>query len=594
MSRKTSPGAHITAKPDVSPESSSTQESLQASTESSVSDVSRRSFLAMGAGVSATLAAGVLLEHCGPVTPGQELPGTESGFSEGSKEATDQDSGAEASKESGAEVNGPEVNGPEAEPGMDASEAGAEAAGEEAGLGDESGTPEEVITEEAFAAERDQEPPEVPGDEPEVDLRGESVPESRAVAFDLSKYAEDRKLFSLGVQAGAMRPDSVMLWTFLDKPTTATVKVWEDSPSPQPGTVLMVHDRTVSSNNDGYLKVQLGSLQPATWYKYIFVQGQKRSVVGRFRTAFGANSLLPLTIGATTCTYNRFAPFESLKMLAQESIDMIVHLGDMSYNDDAKTLSAYRKLWRGQLVAGGYKELLPRAGMYITWDDHEIDNNWDPETFDAKRLQAAKQAFFETLPVERGPNDRLWRSYTWGETAEIFILDSRGERKPSTRRGKNAVYLSKAQMDWLKNGLKNSKAVFKIVMNSVPMTNMPLVWLSQGDRWEGYEAQRKELLDHLVNNKIQDVWFLSGDFHVGFVSKLENKGAWSQYREVAVGPGDSFPNPLGATLPNGQFPYHSSSTRVMTTLAFEPRSKEVRIRFVNAANKQILFDKILK
>ena len=149
-------------------------------------------------------------------------------------------------------------------------------------------------------------------------------------------------------------------------------------------------------------------------------------------------------------------------------------------------------------------------------------------------------------------------------------------------------------MTWLKNGLKNSKAVFKILLNSVPMTNMPAIWLSQSDRWEGYGTQRNELLNHLTSNNIQNVWFLSGDFHVGFISKLEPKGAASKYREVAVGPGDSFPNPLGLTLPTSQFQFRSSSTRVMTTLSFEPRSKEVRIRFVNAANKQILFDKILK
>ena len=603
MSRKTSSTtkqAHHessqTGREDVT--SSASPQSSDVHELSLASDVSRRSFLAMGAGVSATLAATVLLENCGPVTPGQEGLGQESGLSEGSKEATGADaSGSGRETGSGRESGKEATNGPEAEPGVDASEAGpegSESSVEEPNQLDESELPEEVMTEEAFAAERNQEPPEVPGDEPEVDLRGESVPESRYVAFDLSKFPEDKKLFPLGVQSGAMRADSILLWSFLSKPTTATVKVWEDSPGPQPNTVLMVHNRTVSSNKDGYIKVQLGSLQPATWYKYAFFQGQKRSIVGRFRTAFGANSLLPLTIGATTCTNNSFAPFESLQMLAKESIDMIVHLGDMSYNDSARDLSGYRKKWRGQLVAGGYKELLPTAGMYLTWDDHEIDNNWDPEKFDAKRLAAAKQAFFETLPVERGPNDQLWRSYVWGQTAEIFVLDSRGERKPSTRRSKNPIYLSKAQMTWLKNGLKNSKAVFKILLNSVPMTNMPAIWLSQSDRWEGYGTQRNELLNHLTSNNIQNVWFLSGDFHVGFISKLEPKGAASKYREVAVGPGDSFPNPLGLTLPTSQFQFRSSSTRVMTTLSFEPRSKEVRIRFVNAANKQILFDKILK
>lgn len=227
----------------------------------------------------------------------------------------------------------------------------------------------------------------------------------------------------------------------------------------------------------------------------------------------------------------------------------------------------------------------------MTWDDHEIDNNWNPEKFEKKRLQAAKQAFFETLPVERGANDRLWRSYQWGNTAEFFVLDCRSERKPSTRSSKSAVYLSAAQMSWLKDRLKKSTAHFKVLLNSVPMTNMPAIWASTSDRWEGYKAQRQELLNHIENETIKNVWFLSGDFHVGFVGKVETQGYHKKTWEVAVGPSDSLPNPLGLLLPSSQFPYHSVNTRVMTTLTFDPKSDEVRIRFVDA-NQKILFDKI--
>jgi alkaline phosphatase D len=388
-----------------------------------------------------------------------------------------------------------------------------------------------------------------------------------------------------------MRATTALVWTFYDGINTAQLKVWKEGSVP--GKVLMVIDKAIPRGKDGYTKVPLTGLNGGQWYSYAFFSGKERSVVGRFRTAFAPGVLAPLTIGATTCTKNTLAPFESLQKLAKERIDCILHMGDMSYNDGAKTVAEYRKVWRKQLQAGGYKELLPRAGMYITWDDHEITNNFDPEKLDKKHLAAGKNAFFETLPVERGPNDRLWNSYLWGNTAEIILLDSRSERKPSTRKSNDPIYLGKAQMKWVKERLKKSPAHFKLLMNSVPMTNMPAIWLSSSDRWEGFKKQREELLNHITDNNIKGVWFLSGDFHVGFVSKLEEKGKWSKLREVAVGPGDSYPNPLGVVgLPKKQFDFGSSYTKVMTTLTFDPKANEVRIRFVRD-NGVILYDAIL-
>ena len=72
--------------------------------------------------------------------------------------------------------------------------------------------------------------------------------------------------------------------------------------------------------------------------------------------------------------------------------------------------------------------------------------------------------------------DRIWRSFRWGHSAEVFVLDCRGERRPSTRSvnpTRESVYISRAQMDWLKAGLRASPAVFKFIVNSVPIYGRP-------------------------------------------------------------------------------------------------------------------------
>lgn len=166
---------------------------------------------------------------------------------------------------------------------------------------------------------------------------------------------------------------------------------------------------------------------------------------------------------------------------------------------------------------------------YATWDDHEVADNWDPESIDPARLETAREAFFENLALRRLPppnENRVWRSFRWGRTLEIFVLDCRSERRPSTRNGPDAQCISRTQMDWLKAGLAASTAAFKIIANSVPIANFPGAFdLQANDRWEGYPAQRAELLDFLTGRAIRGVVFVSGDFHLATVAHLEATGA---------------------------------------------------------------------
>ena len=422
-----------------------------------------------------------------------------------------------------------------------------------------------------------------------------SAVDGKIVTFDVDQWKVSEKRFPLGVQAGAMRLDSAVLWCLDEGKGAPTLKVWREHPQLQ-DMVVMAHDAPVKPGDGGYCKAPVSGLLPATWYDYAWFGGPDRSVVGQFQTAPAAGDKSPLTIAATTCTsLSMSKEFKALSKMAKEPIDLMVHLGDMSYNDGAKTLSQYRGKWRKTLSAQGYRDLLSTAGYYITWDDHEVDNNFNPETMNKAHLKAAKDAFFETTSAERGPKDRLWRSYMWGATAEIFVLDSRSERKPSTAKSDKPIYIGLEQMAWLKAGLKSSKAHFKVLLNSVPITEMPIWYLSKSDRWQGYEKQRDELLGHIADTGINNVWFLSGDFHLSFVARVGNKGAGKDLYEIAVGPGANL-NPLGipALFPASQFLHMSATIEVATTLTFDPATNEVHVRYIQASNGKVLYDKKLK
>lgn len=434
-----------------------------------------------------------------------------------------------------------------------------------------------------------------------------------AVTTDFAPEAlpENATTFPSGVQAGAMTEGSALLWVFREGPGALRLRVWR--PSKMEGRVELVSDWPVVPDAAGYLKVTAEPLAPATWYSYaFFLEGAagglaSRSAIGRFRTAYPEDWDEPLTIGATSCTKFENMPYAAMRLLAKEPLDLFVHLGDMSYNDAARDLASYRKLWKRTLADPGYRELLTSVGMVMTWDDHEVKNDYDPEALartDPALLSDAKQAFFENVPVERGPNDRLWRSYRWGKTAEFFVVDSRSERKPSTRSTPQAEYLSWAQLSWLKEALKTSPAHFKVILNSVPITEFPLpLWGATHDRWQGYAAQRSDLLGFLEAEGLDNVWFLTGDFHMGMVVRVGKEGFAHGLWEVAAGPGASGFNPLFAAaqsspenwetvFPRNQFE-HAAGNHAATTLTFDPQTDQVRVRFVHAYTEEVQFDREL-
>lgn len=455
---------------------------------------------------------------------------------------------------------------------------------------------------------------------------GEGDPDDGAqlVPFSVESWHESPEDFPLGVSVGAMTDTSALLWTYT---THEKVYLYVFRPAEESFRVWLAKEVELEPVG-GYVKVRVEGLGPS-YYEYlftttpllrtedspladvaeaVFVRDGTRSRVGRFRTAFADGDSRRLVIAGLTCSSLRNRPFVALDLATEAKPDVLLHMGDMSYNDEAENLAEYREKWRQTLSEPEYQRVLSTAGLYMTWDDHEITNDFNPEFMAAEqpdRLAAAKQAFFETLPIERGENDRLWRSYRWGKTAEIFVVDSRSERKPSTRTSDDPIYVSKEQMAWLKRGLQNSPAKYKLVMNSVPMATQAAIWdFAAFDRWAGYEKQRQELIDHLVDNEIENVVFLSGDFHCGFIGRLEKRGPASKYFEIAVGPTGNGPNPLPLLAESGDLPveeifppdqyiFFSGSDKAMTFLDIDPNEETFRVRFVDARPDrygEVLFD----
>jgi phosphodiesterase/alkaline phosphatase D-like protein len=212
------------------------------------------------------------------------------------------------------------------------------------------------------------------------------------------------------------------------------------------------------------------------------------------------------------------------------------------------------------------------------------------EDIGEERYLAALQAYREALPQNRGDTGGIWRKLSWGTALDVFVLDCRSERMGD-------LYISTAQMDWLKQGLSASSARFKIICSSVPITDLTAIFgsVEAEDRWQGYSEQRDEILTHIETEEVEGVLWLAGDFHYGQIGRVSPEGqngedAW----EVLCGPSGSDIN-LGAVFFVGGVSQYVDIVADYNWVRFtcDPMAGTIRVQHVNDVG-DTLSDRVLE
>ncbi|MGB8330280.1 MAG: alkaline phosphatase D family protein, partial [Polyangiales bacterium] len=174
----------------------------------------------------------------------------------------------------------------------------------------------------------------------------------------------------------------------------------------------------------------------------------------------------------------------------------------------------------------------------VIWDDHETANNsWtggaqnhDPETEGSweDRVAAARQAFFEWIPIRASTGGQIYRALKYGDLADIIMLDTRLEGReeqfPVTVFFADEPALPKriisaTQETWLQEQLLSSTAKWKIIGNQVLMSLWQFVnpdgtrINANADQWNGYREGRERLLTFFRDNDISNTVVVTGDVH---------------------------------------------------------------------------------
>ena len=385
--------------------------------------------------------------------------------------------------------------------------------------------------------------------------------------------------FAHGVAAGFPSPKAITLWTRLsgiERSSKLTLEVARDKGF---NRLVTSDDVVAESNRDFTVHAPVKGLRPGTEYFYRFQTKNKSSRVGRFRTLPPADSKQKLRIGYYSCQDYEAGYYNAQAGLAKEKdLDLIICLGDYIYehkyydgpadrvdrlgangDGDVQTLAEYRAKYRMYQEDKNLQALLAAYPFVSIWDDHEVEDNYAGDEADSaandpnlendneyprrvpfgERRKNGYKAFFEAMPrmQAKGDKSKIYGSIKLGGLAELFLTDQRQYRDPQPCEDvlltpcpdgstPGRTMLGAEQKAWFTKAVAKSKATWKLWASEVMVMSLDI---SPGqavnqDQWDGYGAERQEILDGFVAAGVKNLAVLTGDIHAFFAGNVSTTG----------------------------------------------------------------------
>lgn len=401
--------------------------------------------------------------------------------------------------------------------------------------------------------------------------------------------AVDGRSFEHGVASGDPLADRVILWTRVsDENAVDSAQVTcEVASDPAFNTLVLSDTFETGPERDYTVKVDAIGLQPGKTYWYRFSSAGAVSPIGRTRTLpAAADHVERLRFAITSCSNYPQGFFGVYQKIAENTdLDFVLHLGDYIYEyeeggygtgadigrvpdpmHETLVLDDYRRryaLYRGDVHLQSLHRTHP---LIAVWDDHETANDSYKDGAEnhsegaegdwTTRKAMAIQAYFEWMPIRPFANDaqRIYRDFQYGDLADFFMLDTRIEGRDEpvaapidlARNDPSRTLLGAEQKQWLKTGMQASSARWKFLGQQVMFGQLNLVELLEVnvldqallgnvaalnmDQWDGYNAERDELIDFIADENISDVVVLTGDIHTSWAMEI--------YKNPAILTGD--------------------------------------------------------
>ncbi|HSJ10579.1 MAG TPA: alkaline phosphatase D family protein [Longimicrobiales bacterium] len=428
-----------------------------------------------------------------------------------------------------------------------------------------------------------------------------------------------RPVVANGVQSGDVTASRAIVWSRSDRAARMHVD-WSTNerftdartmrgPAAMEGTGFTGHVdlRDLPADEQVFYRVRFESLEsPGAW---------SEPLVGTFRTAPTAAKRVRVAwsgdmVGQGWGIDESRGGIRMYDALRRAEPDVFIHSGDNIYADQpllpevtlddgtiwrnlvteakskvAETVDEFRGNYAYNMLDEQVRRFHAAVPMIAQWDDHEVVDNWfdglmldrDPRyTVKSVSLLAARahQAMFEFLPIRRNSDEagRVYRQFSYGPMLDIFVIDLRsyrGANSPNRQAeaSEATTLLGAAQLAWLKDALRNSRALWKVIACDMPIGLVVPDRMRDGVRnyeaWAnaedgaplGRELEVADLLRFMKQQRIRNTVWVTADVHYAAAHHYSPDNAqftdFDPFWEFVAGPmhaGTFGPNALDATF----------------------------------------------
>jgi phosphodiesterase/alkaline phosphatase D-like protein len=384
----------------------------------------------------------------------------------------------------------------------------------------------------------------------------------------ISPLPYDATAFPDGVSSGDVTQTSAVLWARAGHAGQVTFQVSTDAKFHHIIGVVTVNvgDTMVPA------KVEVDNLHSDQRYYYRAIDASGHVAEGTLETAARLGHHEGFSFGVGGDTRGELAPYPSIKNAPTAGLDVFIKLGDTVYADQpspaggpAHSLQEFEiknnEIYSSHLGINSWAALQSTTPILSIIDDGDVIGEFaggapagsdprftGPGTFvnDQALYRNGVTAFGQYNAIEdktySGTGDPrfdgkpdLYRYDTYGSDAALFLVDTRSFRDaelPETSPIDTPQFLAAsfdptrtmlghAQLAQLEHDLLDAQSkgiTWKFVNISVPIQNFgPVV---AADRFEGYAAERNEILKFINENHIDNVVFVAAETHTYSVNNL--------------------------------------------------------------------------
>jgi alkaline phosphatase D len=314
-------------------------------------------------------------------------------------------------------------------------------------------------------------------------------------------------------------------------------------------------------------KIILSLLEPGKKYGYQVLLNEK-PLLFPYPLEFQTQSLWQwrtdppaFSIALGSCAYINDTPYDRpgkpygsnyhiFESILAKKPDAMLWLGDNTYlrETDWNSRSGILYRYSHTRATPELQGLLGSVHHYAIWDDHDFGPDNSDRGFIHKEATLEAFRLFWGNPTSGLPDQNgITSQFQWADI-DFFLLDNRFSRASDERKTGERTQFGKAQIEWLLDALKTSKAPFKMVATGGQFLSASAI---AENHIKLYPEEREYLIKRIEEEGLTNIIFLTGDRHLTELTELK--------------------------LPNGKFIYDLTVSPLTSGVNTNPDSNVLRV-----------------